>query len=354
MRMTGPLHVVAIGARTPVGLTAETTAAAVRAGVIRMATFPLALDTGEPLTLAADARLDAGLEGPARLAQLGRSVISEVIGKCGPLLAAEGRFTVRLVVPEQRPGWRLVDDDVVVHALRGHLQELGVAVAVEVGGRGNAGFAAVMAQCLDQSAELRPTLVLGLDSHHHPDTLAWLEGERRFGPRARDRSVPGEGAGGLLLLRPEARRRLGMRCLVQVTGAGTAMERCTRECETGSLGVALAEATGAAVARLHLPDEAVDTVYLDVNGERYRSEEWGFAAMRMPWAIREIRPEVPADSWGDVGAASGPLATVLAARSWARHHTRGPRAITMAGSRCGLRGAVLLERPCDAGTRHAP
>ena len=66
---------------------------------------------------------------------------------------------------------------------------------------------------------------------------------------------------------------------------------------------------------LQPPDERINDIYCDINGERYRSEEWGFVCLRLsqyfdnPTAYRS-----PAECWGDMGAASGPLFAMLACR----------------------------------------
>jgi 3-oxoacyl-[acyl-carrier-protein] synthase-1 len=96
---------------------------------------------------------------------------------------------------------------------------------------------------------------------------------------------------------------------------------------------------------LRLPDEAVDTLYSDINGERYRSEEWGFVALKTYERWRSLEYEAPASSWGDVGAAYGTLAGVLSVQSYRRGYARGPRTVVMAGSDSGLRGAMLLQAP---------
>ncbi len=96
-----------------------------------------------------------------------------------------------------------------------------------------------------------------------------------------------------------------------------------------------------AVTPLHGAE--VDTIYIDINGERYRSEEWGFVALRTQALWRSLDYEAPCDAWGDVGAAWAPLAGVLAVRSFVRGYARGPRAMVLAGSLDGLRGAMLLE-----------
>jgi 3-oxoacyl-[acyl-carrier-protein] synthase-1 len=87
----------------------------------------------------------------------------------------------------------------------------------------------------------------------------------------------------------------------------------------------------------------VDTLYSDINGERYRSEEWGFVAMKTPSLWKSLGYEAPGSCWGDVGAAFGTLAGVLAVQSYQRRYARGPRSLVMAGSDSGLRGAMLLQ-----------
>ena len=51
--MSDSVHIVAVGARTPLGLTAESSAAAVRAGIRRLTHHPLFVDRmAEPVTVA--------------------------------------------------------------------------------------------------------------------------------------------------------------------------------------------------------------------------------------------------------------------------------------------------------------
>lgn len=87
----------------------------------------------------------------------------------------------------------------------------------------------------------------------------------------------------------------------------------------------------------------VDNIYIDINGERYRSEEWGFVALRAQAVWRSLEYEAPCDSWGDVGAAWAPLAGVLAVRAFTRGYAHGPRTMILAGSFDGSRGAMLVE-----------
>ncbi|WP_342377713.1 hypothetical protein NVS55_00330 [Myxococcus stipitatus] len=141
------------------------------------------------------------------------------------------------------------------------------------------------------------------------------------------------------------RRRLHLTPLAIVRGACTARERLLRDSDTGSFGVGMTQAVQGAVVGLDSPREGIDAVYSDINGERYRSEEWGFVALRTPSVWKRSGYKAASDSWGDVGAASGVLGAILAVQAFARGYTQGPRALVMAGSDSGLRGAMLLQAP---------
>ncbi|MFY0533727.1 hypothetical protein [Nannocystis pusilla] len=107
----------------------------------------------------------------------------------------------------------------------------------------------------------------------------------------------------------------------------------------------MSKAVQEAAGSLDLPAQAADTVYCDINGERYRSEEWGMFAMRSHQALRSLQYETFCGSIGDVGAAFGAVAMVVAAQSFARGYARGPRALVMGGSDSGTRGAMFLHDP---------
>ena len=189
-------------------------------------------------------------------------------------------------------------------------------------------------------------LVIGADSYHHAETFVWMERHRRFAqPGIRNGFTPGEGVGCLVLVSTALRRRLRLSPLATVCGTGTAREQHLRDSDTGSFGVGLAQAIQALLPGDAAVQETLDDVYSDINGERYRSEEWGFVTLRVPSVARVSGYKAPSDCWGDVGAASGALGAILALRAFARGYARGPRALVVAGSDSGLRGAMLLQAP---------
>jgi 3-oxoacyl-[acyl-carrier-protein] synthase I len=346
--MRAQVEVVAVGARTPVGLSAESSAAAVRAGISRYADYPFSDTRGEPVVVAADGLLESGLEGRERLVPMAQSVLEEMEARVGERILQGGRLHLLLALPEERPGFSAGDAAWVVESLAARMRAKAPRVRVELAGRGQAGAIRAVEQALGECTEGRDDLflVVGAESYHHPETFMWLERGRRFAqPGIRSGFTPGEGAGGLALMSTGLRRRLSLPRLALVEGACTAREKRPRESETGSLGVGMTRAVRGAVAGLALPGEGVDEVYTDINGERYRSEEWGFVALRAPRVWKAPGYKAPSDCWGDVGAAYGALGGVLAVRAFARGYARGPRALVMAGSDSGLRGAMLLRAP---------
>ena len=83
-----------------------------------------------------------------------------------------------------------------------------------------------------------------------------------------------------------------------------------------------------------------------MNGEPYRADEFGFAALRTKEAFVSASDFVaPADCWGDVAAAASPLHLMLAADRRREGAMRTARTRSLwASSESGERGAALLER----------
>ncbi len=353
--MTTGLECVAVGARTPVGLSAETSAAAVRAGISRLREFSFIAASGKPMVLAADPRLADTAQGRARLWPMLVAVLDELLRKVGAGLARyQHGCEVLLALPETRPGFPEAEARWLHEATRAHLADRGVISRVVLAARGHAGALAAIDQATRRIAgraasEAPVFIVLGLDSYHHPETLLWLEAQQRLALEGVPSGfTPGEAAAGLVLTTRAVRVAWGLPCLAVVTGAGVARESLSRTSETGSFGIALHDAVTQATSGLSLPADAADAVYCDINGERYRSEEWGFFALRGYRAIRSLAYLAPCDCWGDVGAAFGPLASILAIQSFVRGYAAGPRALIMAGSEGGLRGAICLRSPSTA------
>jgi 3-oxoacyl-[acyl-carrier-protein] synthase-1 len=344
--VNGQLEVVAMGARTPVGLTAETSAAAVRAGIARLEEYPFILDSGEPLTAARDARLDPSLHGASRTSALLASVLDEVDRKLGSVSGFVREVHVYLSLPQSRPSFS--DDDIrnARQIISSHFQSKELNTLVEIVGYGHA--AAILAVEHAMQAHKRGddilSVVLAVESYLDPQTLIWLHRQRLLAqPSCPNGFVPGEAAACLVLSGTRLRKHANWPCLAVLRGIGIGHEVQLRDCEFGSSGAGMTHAVLEATDSLD--GDEIDTMYIDLNGERYRSEEWGFVVLRTPELWRSLDYEAPAACWGDVGSAWASLGGVLAVRSFMRGYARGPRALVMAGSVDGLRGAMLLQDP---------
>lgn len=345
--MNGRVHLVGCEACTPVGLTAVTSAAAIRAGVGRVGDHAFMVDElGHPLVSAVVARIDPALRGPQRLMALARGPLKRICERLS--MRSESVLPVLVATPEHRPGWTPQDEQDLRSLLADEMSRHGCAAAsVEVVAQGHAGaLAAIDRACTLVATQVSDmSIVVGVDSYFDADTIDWLLAhERLMTPQTRSSFVPGEGAGALVVMAEARRRAARVPSLAVVRSVGLAHEPVTVFDDAESFGVGLTRAVAHAAGALRLPEEIVENIYLDINAERYRGEEWGFVVLRAGHAfVDPVRYIAPCSLWGDLGAASGALLTVLAIRAWARSYSQGPRAMVCAGSDSGLRAALVLE-----------
>ena len=347
--MTDTMHIVAVGARTPLGLNATASAAAYRAGLNAMGDHPFMIDqVGDPMPGALDSQLDPCVMGPQRLLALGESAIREAcLSLAERTPASHIRLPLYLGLPEFRPGFTEQDIQVIRSGLM-RLEGLPVALTeVHVFPQGHAAGLAALVAAVEKMEQglLEACLVGGVESYFHPDTMEWLDENRQLaGAVSRSGFVPGEGAGCSLLMTAPVVTRLGMNALAQVRVVATGKETKLIKTSDVCLGEGLTSVVRRAVGSLPSKYGNIDTVICDINGERYRGEEWGFICLRLSQYFDDPTAYwSPADSWGDMGAASGPLFAMLACQAAARGYAKGPRTLLWASSEKGLRGAAVLE-----------
>lgn len=348
--MRTSLEVLACGARSPVGLRAESTAAALRAGIARTREFPFITELGQPVIVASDPQLPDDATAEARVVPMLHSVIDEVLVKLGGA-AGLGPIVVWLAMPHPRPGMSAEHCARLGHEVERWMAGSRHAVEVRVVAQGHAAFMQAIELIEHESARSEPRvhIVAGVDSYIDPDTFVWLEHGRRFAqPQVRGGFIPAEAAACVAVASESYCANLRRSGLARIVGVGTAAEARLPDSESGSFGEALHEAVRGATAGIALPAEAPGLVYADINGERYRAEEWGFFAMRMPSAMRQLQYDAPADRCGDIGAAFAPLACVLAVEAMARGFADPSGALVTAGSDEGRRGALVIKGPSKA------
>jgi 3-oxoacyl-[acyl-carrier-protein] synthase I len=346
--MTSTIHIVAVGARTPLGLTAAPSAAAYRAGISSVSEHPFMVDrVGDPMPGSLDRRLDPGMMGPDRLLALAETALREA---CAPLATAPGprlRLPLFVGLAELRPGFTRQAAEAVRSRLA-QVEHLPIEISeVNILTLGHAAGLAALAAATErlQEGAADACLVGGVDSYFQPETMEWLDGHRQLvGAVSRSAFVPGEGAGFCMVMTQRALSRLGLSAMARVVRVAIGSETKLIKTADLCLGVGLTAVVRDAVGELPRQAEGIDTVFCDINGERYRGEEWGFVCLRLSQYFADPTAyESPADCWGDMGAASGPLFAMLACEAATRGYAKGARTLLWASSEGGLRGAAVLD-----------
>jgi 3-oxoacyl-[acyl-carrier-protein] synthase-1 len=341
-----PVCIVGVGARTPLGLTAPATAAAVRASLGAIRGHPYFVDrAGEPMAVAMDPVLPPDLGGVERLAALALPALREALAPSTRVGAHRAPIPALVGLPEVRPGRLAAWDGELARWLDREMGPAGIRTTTIPRGHA-AGLIALEEACRQIRDGNAPfCLAGGVDSYLEGETLEWLDGEGQL-MSALNRSgfPPGEGAGFCLLASTAAGRRHKLDVLAWIVAVETATEENRIKTDSTCVGKGLTAAIHRAAEALRLPDEKIDFTYCDLNGERYRSEEYTFSLLRTQAAfVDAIDNLTPASCWGDVGAASGPLFAALAIASGLRGYAKGPRAMLWAGSEGGQRGAAILH-----------
>lgn len=196
-------------------------------------------------------------------------------------------------------------------------------------------------------------VVIAVESAIGVDALAWLDaqqllhgagitGAMDYRPQPHGR-VPGEGSAAIALMVQSPEDGTALAPWARLAGCATAFEPTSEAEETGPCtGMGLSEAATEAVAEGDVPPIAV--VYTDLNGETVRSNEFGFATVRLGsrlvdgWARRQ-----PALASGDLHCASSLTHVALSAYGIAHKSGDVPHLI-LASSDDSLRGAIVLTR----------
>jgi len=347
---TDTVHLVALGASTPVGRDAWSSAAAVRAGVAGFRQHPYMLDkTGEPMRVAAAPWLDLeALTGIDRLQALLFAAVDQAAAPLMQRADVAPRLALAVGLPAARPG---LDADLQARLIERIAKRYGrLLTSHALFACGHAASLVALDAALHklQSRDLDACIVAGVDSYLEPETLEWLEdGDQFHGAGPLNNAwgfVPGEGAGAVLLFSDPTAQAFGTSGAsgTNVLGSGLAFEPKSIKSPHVCIGEGLTAAWRAALATLP-PDRLISDIYCDMNGEPYRADEFGFAGLRVRESFVSLSSfSAPADCWGDVGAAGGSLHLVLAAAANTKGYALGETTLIWASSESGERAAVLL------------
>ena len=343
--------IIGVGARTPLGFTADASAAAVRGAISVIRQHPYFVDrAGEPMMTTRDAVLAIDLNATGRCLELARSALTQAVQPVIEHHLKVGAIPTIVGLPEERPGRSVDLERLLAGDLMATARQLGLTLQVQTISEGHsAGLIALdAARKRIHSGEADLCLIGGVDSYIDGETLEWLDDNKQLMSGVnRSAFPPGEAAGFCLVASSSLLRRARLNPLASVLSVSTTLEKNRIKTKTICLGEGLTGAIRGACAALDPAKGRVEQTWCDLNGERYRSAEYTYALLRAQSLFVKSNINHPADCWGDVGAASGPLFACLAVDSWARSYAKGPRALLWTSSENGYRAAAVLQRADD-------
>ncbi len=340
--MPADVVVLGYGMMTAVGLTAPETLASVRAGTARFIPSEMRDQRFERFTVA-----EVPQEGlPALAEKNSRQPLSAREAKMlrlatGPL--AKAALSVPHVPAKLPLFLGLPETETRIPLDRARFAQLlaaQVACLDAVQSRaefaGRAGGLAAIGSAVSAIGEGRMPFALagGVDSFLDLYVLATLDMEGRIKSRIHlDGFIPGEAAAFVLLASRTAADGIGAKPLARISPAAQATEPGHLYSKEIYRGDGLAQAVTQLFAATP-PSRPVAVVYSSMNGESHWGKEWSVAFIRNQ---KFISPGAkifhPADSYGDVGAAAGPLLVALAADGIANGYRPEPALVYCSNDR---------------------
>ncbi len=348
-KYTPPVSIIATGASTAVGYSAPTTAASVRAGINRIAQHPFMVDLRGKAFISARAQyLPDNMDGLERLWELGLSAANEALGVINARLYGITKFPVVIGLPSIRSGFTDKMAKEIEDRFNHFTHPFCKLTPVETICSGHsAGLMAIEKGCDIISKGQAPLcLAGGMDSWINPDDLEWLDFQEMLHSSSNPWGlIPGEGAGFCLLVSDQIIEELNIAAVAHILAGATTREKNLINTDTVCSGQGLSQAISF-VPQESDPSEfdKIDQIICDLNGLRYRADEFGFSTVKNAKQFKTPGDFVaPADCWGDVGAASGPLFISLAVHTALQGNQKGPLNLVLTGSDTGERSAMLIK-----------
>ena len=343
--------ILRVGMVTPVGLSAQATAAALRAGVSRISETPFFDHGGDPIAMGQlpaafwQASEDFSVlsddldedERVLRAVALAAAALRDCLGEDSALR----QVPLFLAAPEPLFGQTADSGERICKRLSEFLPGLCDDAASRSFPAGRAGGMLALQAALEwlSAHPEQQVLIGGADTFFDAELLETLDSESRIhGKTLGDGLLPGEGAAFLLLGAAQTS------AVAEIVAVGVGREPGHRyspePCRGDGLSAAVRQlftGAGSAIRDIH-------TIYASLNGESLQAYEWGIAALRSRSHLAaDFRVHHPADCIGDVGAASAPLLLGLAALGIERGYRPAP-ALIWCASDLDCRGAALVSR----------
>ncbi len=338
------LSIMAAESVSPLGWSAAATASAIRAGISRLEESEIYWDVeGEPIICA---QIDAPEPRPVeRIVQVSIQSLEGLLRTNLSLIRAASSLDILLgTASATRPGPNFSEP--LMRAVSATVSKHVPVRSKQHFEMGNAAFhhCVSAAEAIVGSDRDSICLVGCVDSLLHEQTLDWYESGMRLksdSPGRNHSLSPGEAGAFLLVSGPEARSG-SSEASAKIVGLGISEEHAPLIVPEPSTAQGLTQALRIALTDARVDGQAIDSVICDLDGEHFRSKEWGLAGMRC-LGSPSGEPEIwhPADCFGAIGAASGAVyaAVICSARGWLNGNS-----LVICSDDAGARGASIIRR----------
>jgi 3-oxoacyl-[acyl-carrier-protein] synthase I len=211
---------------------------------------------------------------------------------------------------------------------------------------GHTGVVPTLQKAVDDLRRLDRCLVGGIDCCVEP---AFLTAAVAAGLLKTDENpvgfLPGEAAAFFMLEKLAAARARGAKVLAVLGPSASSREKCDRLSDTLPQGIALTGVIREVLAGQARNGQRLGLVVGDLNGDVARGMEWGHALPRLhpEFRLGDLPLWLAAQSFGETGAAAGPLAVCLAAQALQRGYAPSPAVLIWLASDNGSRAALSVE-----------
>jgi len=349
--------VTVLETNTAVGLTAEQTSAAIRAGIPGFREHPqyepIPLESatgGDPVVVASNGRVEGFDSG--RLFSLIIDPLTSLVERSGLGRSDMAHGGLYLALPEN-------DEVMQKFNLRRHfLEQLSVHLALPrtkeflAVQTGSTGAYLLVERAMEKirAGEINFCIVAAVDSYLLDDRLAFYDQHWRI---KSDRNpagfIPGEAAAVFLVESEQFARGRNAGILFRIDGVGGGQEPNPVTGDKTSTAQGLTDAIRS-LAGLAQRDDAWQWVLSDLNGERYKAYEWGVALPRLNQFISPNHQfSHIADTIGDVGAAMPAVQLACVSEAFKRSYAPAASALLFAGNDAGKRYAMSVSQVDESG-----
>ncbi|MEN6507973.1 MAG: hypothetical protein ABFD63_04145 [Smithella sp.] len=176
-------------------------------------------------------------------------------------------------------------------------------------------------------------------------TLSWFENTSSLKSSSYGRHsglIPSEAIGFVIVEDLESAKAANKTILARITSLGLSEEPHSRASDQSGISKGLTEACSTALQPLK--EQAIRAAFSDLNGEEDRAREWGIVRQRIFDKDQKQPPLwTPADTYGDISAASGGVMASIVAEGFKKNWLPSP-VMLFCSDDFGSCGAAVLEK----------